>query len=62
MSYNNLDKFMEEIAKSGLTPPTEIIPDGNIHRFKQDGSKGTPGWYCYFPGVANDIDNAAFGC
>ena len=41
-----IDQFRLAIAAAGLTPPTEIIDDGEIHRFSTS-SKPTNknGWY-----------------
>ena len=40
-----LNKFREKMAEYGFE--TDIIPDGNIHRFRV-GAKGQSGWYvCY---------------
>ena len=44
---SNLEQaFKEAIAAAGLTPPTEIIDDGVIHRFSTNGkSTRKNGWY-----------------
>ena len=41
-----IDKFRLAIAAAGLTPPTEIIDDGAIHRFSTNGKPTHKnGWY-----------------
>ncbi len=41
-----IDQFKQAIAAAGLTPPTEIIGDGEIHRFRASGKPGhKSGWY-----------------
>ena len=44
---NNLtDQFRLAISAAGLTPPTEIIDDGAIHRFNSSGKPSKKnGWY-----------------
>jgi putative DNA primase/helicase len=43
---NPIDQFRLAIAAAGLTPPTEIIDDGKIHRFSTGGkSIKKNGWY-----------------
>jgi putative DNA primase/helicase len=40
------DQFRQAIAAAGLTPPTEIIDDGVIHRFSTHGKPSHKnGWY-----------------
>ena len=44
---NVIDLFMTAIAAAGMTPPTEIIDDGMIHRFSTNGRpRDDSGWYC----------------
>ena len=43
------ESFIETMIKHGLNPPSEILQDGEIHRFGDDKSK----WYIFFP----DTDN-----
>ena len=53
-------QLYDEIVASGLTPPDNIIMDGELHRFSSNGNKkDLAGWY-----VAHDgqIPAAAFGC
>lgn len=41
-----IDQFRQAIAAAGLTPPTEIIDDGVIHRFSSGGKPTHKnGWY-----------------
>jgi putative DNA primase/helicase len=41
-----IDQFRQTIAAAGLTPPTEIIDDGVIHRFSTSGKPTDKnGWY-----------------
>ena len=41
-----LDYFREAIIGAGLTPPDEIAPDGNLHRFSSTGKRADDsGWY-----------------
>lgn len=41
-----IDQFRQAIAAAGLTPPTEIIDDGVIHRFSTNGKpRDDSGWY-----------------
>jgi len=41
-----IDQFRQAIATAGLSPPTEIIDDGAIHRFSTDGKPShKSGWY-----------------
>ena len=54
------EQFCTAIAESGLTPPTDIVADGEIHRF---ASNGTPsddaGWYVLF---TDPVLAGTFGC
>ena len=46
VASNPEQAFKEAIAAAGLTPPTEIIDDGVIHRFSTNGkSTRKNGWY-----------------
>lgn len=44
-----LSEIRSQFYNYGINPPNEIIPDGNIHRFKiDDKDKKKSGWYrCY---------------
>lgn len=46
------------LAEAGLTPPAELIFDGQIHRFKPDGKKDASGWYVAYEGK---VPAGAFG-
>lgn len=38
--------FLEAIAGVGITPPSDIIPDGRVHRFSSNGkTRDVSGWY-----------------
>jgi phage/plasmid primase-like uncharacterized protein len=52
--------FQSAIEEAGLTPPAEIIADGEIHRFSTNGKHGDDaGWYVmHNAGIAV----GAFGC
>ncbi|QWE17536.1 DUF3987 domain-containing protein [Polynucleobacter sp. AP-Nino-20-G2] len=48
---NPIYQFQNAIAQAGLTPPSEIIADGQIHRFSADGKPSNKnGWYVFFDG------------
>jgi len=52
--------IQEAMLEFSITPPTEIIHDGEIHRFKNDGDDNKNSWY-----VAHDngkFQSGAFGC
>lgn len=52
--------IQEKMMGFGITPPTEIIYDGGIHRFKTNGDKEKNSWYIAFD---NDkFQSGAFGC
>ncbi|MDD2389009.1 MAG: DUF3987 domain-containing protein [Desulfobacterales bacterium] len=34
------------MLKNGISCQTEIIPDGELHRFKPEGRKNSDAWYC----------------
>ena len=55
-----LDAFLQEIEKAGLTPPATIIADGQLHRFASNGDRADDaGWYTYFP---DETPAGVFGC
>jgi putative DNA primase/helicase len=57
---NNKNAFIQAIEAVGLTPPSEIIDDGKLHRFSSDGRKGKEnGWYVFHN---SDIPAGVFGC
>ena len=46
MSNDTTEQFRQAIAYSGITPPTDIIDDGAIHRFSSNGkTSDKAGWY-----------------
>src|SRR5215471_11071721 len=48
--WDVVDQFRDAILNSGLTPPTEIIADGKIHRFATNGRPyDDAGWYVLYP-------------
>jgi len=57
-------QLRDAIENAGLTPPTEIVLDGKVHRFRS-GAKGTAshgdktGWYIAF---GDGIPAGKFGC
>lgn len=56
---NHTDQFIDAIRASGITPPTSIKPDGDIHRFSTSGKKrDDSGWYLFHD---DGIPAGAFG-
>ena len=54
-------QFKAAMEGSGLTPPDQIILDGEIHRFKADATKkgfDRSGWYV---GFSDGIPSGAYG-
>lgn len=45
-------RFSEAISAAGITPPSEVMADGELHRFHIDGDKhgSQNGWYVLYPG------------
>ena len=57
---DTIDQFRQAIATAGLTPPTEIIEDGAIHRFSSSGKpRDESGWYVLH---SDGIAAGSFGC
>lgn len=55
-----LDTFRKVIEQVGLTPPEEIVADGQLHRFSSNGDRGDDaGWYVLF---ADGVPAGSFGC
>jgi len=52
-----IEQFRQAIAAAQLTPPTEIIDDGAIHRFSASGKpRDDSGWYClHSDGIAAGV-------
>lgn len=55
-----MNDFIEAMRRSGITPPENIISDGEIHRFYVQGDKpgSQNGWYVFF---SNPMAGS-FGC
>ncbi|MGK7312555.1 MAG: phage/plasmid primase, P4 family [Candidatus Longimicrobiales bacterium M2_2A_002] len=53
--------FRAEMEAAGLPTPTEIVPDGQLHRFRVEGDKrgSKNGWYVLYP---DEPPAGAFGC
>lgn len=57
---NHSEAFRDAIAAAGLTPPDEIIGDGDKHRFSSDGRPNNKaGWYIFHD---DEFPAGAFGC
>lgn len=57
---NHSEAFRDAIAAAGLTPPHEIIGDGERHRFSSDGRPNNKsGWYRFHD---DEFPAGAFGC
>lgn len=53
-------QLRDAIASANLTPPDDIIMDGQIHRFKTDArAKDKSGWYVVY---ADGVPAGRFGC
>lgn len=57
------EQLRQAIRDSGIEPPSDIILDGQIHRFNS-GTKGKPGhdkpgWYVVYP---DNVAAGSFGC
>jgi phage/plasmid primase-like uncharacterized protein len=58
--YDAIAQFTEAIRDAGLQPPEAIVPDGELHRFASDDSRGDdPGWYVLH---VDSLPAGAFGC
>lgn len=59
-SSKNIQEFRLSIVKAGITPPNEIIGDGQLHRFSTNEEKGNKdGWYVFH---TDGVPNGQFGC
>jgi putative DNA primase/helicase len=61
MNFNEIIQlFQAEMLSKGITPPTEIVIDAQLHRFHVDGDKRSSknGWYIIFN---DDIPCGVFG-
>ena len=55
-----IEQFRDAIRSAGLTPPTEIIEDGAIHRFSTSGKpRDDSGWYIAH---TDGVPTVTFGC
>ena len=52
--------IQDKMLEFGITPPTEIIYDGEIHRFKNDGDSSKNSWYVAYDN--GKFQSGAFGC
>jgi putative DNA primase/helicase len=60
ITHDAIEQFRQAIATVGLTPPTEIIEDGAIHRFSSSGRpRDESGWYVFH---SDGIAAGSFGC
>ncbi len=54
-----LDEFRNAIEQAGITPPEEIVADGELHRFSTSGNPSdTAGWYVFY---GDGIPAGAYG-
>jgi len=48
---NHIEKFKDSMLKAGITPPSSIIDDGQLHRFATNNkSNDAAGWYVLHAG------------
>jgi putative DNA primase/helicase len=59
MNKSPLNLFQDVMTEAGLRLPTEVIPDGKLHRFITEGDSGPNSWYVFYDG---DVPAGAFGC
>ncbi len=60
--YDYIEEFKSTISNAGIESPSEIITDGELHRFSSNGKPGdTAGYYTFF---TNDDGSfgGSFGC
>jgi putative DNA primase/helicase len=58
--FEAVDAFRDAIANTGLTPPDQILGDGQLHRFSSNGRRGDDaGWYVLHQ---DRFVAGAFGC
>ena len=58
--FEAIDAFRDAIANTGLTPPDQILSDGQLHRFSSNGRRGDDaGWYVLHQ---DRFVAGAFGC
>ncbi len=57
--FNQIQEFKSKMVEAGLTPPRDIVDDGNIHRFSTNNKSGDKaGWYLF---NHNPIASGCFG-
>jgi putative DNA primase/helicase len=55
-----LEGFIEAMQAAGIVPPSDLLADGELHRFSSDGSsRKKNGWYVLF---GEDPAAGSFGC
>ncbi len=58
--FEAIDAFRDAIANAGLSPPDQILGDGQLHRFSSNGKRGDDaGWYVLHQ---DRFVAGAFGC
>lgn len=57
-----MQKFIEAICQTGLTPPPSIVIDGKIKRFSSNGSKKDKAGYYSLYNNGNNFIAGYFGC
>ena len=55
-----MSTIQDKMLEFCITPPTEIIYDGEIHRFKNDGDSSKNSWYVAYDN--GKFQSGAFGC
>ena len=59
-NFNHDNDFLQAITAAGLTPPANIVDDGQLHRFSSKGKRSDDaGWYVFH---SDGIAAGAFGC
>lgn len=59
VQFDAINGLRQAMVRAGLTPPDEIIADGEIHRFATNGKRGDDaGWYILY---TDNIPAGAFG-
>lgn len=63
-NFNSPQDFKQEfktaMIQAGITPPSELFDDGNIHRFSTDNTPwGNDGWYLL---IGGEMPHGEFGC
>ena len=55
-----METMQDKMLEFGIRPPSEIIYDGKIHRFKSDGDDNKNSWYVAYDN--GKFQSGAFGC